>query len=106
MRSGRVKKRARPLEKVWTRIFREAGARVRENVFLRDTTVSGIPLADERRIEIVASGLPLLHGLPVAVDGSCFGFFHEMGTVLVSEALVKAPDVIFCALFENDGPRA
>ena len=32
-------------------------------------------------------------------------FFHEMGTVLVSEALVKALDVIFCALFENEGPR-
>ena len=29
-----------------------------------------------------------------------------MGTVLVSEALVKAPDVIFYALFENEGPRA
>ena len=31
---------------------------------------------------------------------------HEMGTVLFSEALGKAPDVIFCALFENKGPRA
>ena len=32
-------------------------------------------------------------------------FFYEVGTVLLSEALVKAPDVIFCTLFENEGPR-
>ena len=29
-----------------------------------------------------------------------------MGAVLVSEAVVKAPDVIFYALFENERPRA
>ena len=33
-------------------------------------------------------------------------FLHQFGRVWLSEALVKAPDVIFCALFENDGPRA
>ena len=33
-------------------------------------------------------------------------FFHEMGTVLVSETVVEALDVILCALFENEGPGA
>ena len=33
-------------------------------------------------------------------------FLHQFGTVWVSEAFVKGPDVVFCALFENEGPGA
>ena len=66
--SGRLKLRSRPLEKVWTRALRESGARVRENVFLRDTALAVIDPADARRIEIVATGLPVARGVPLAVD--------------------------------------
>ena len=38
-RSGRVKKRATPTEHTVARIFREAGATVRKNVFLKDMNV-------------------------------------------------------------------
>ena len=49
------------------RMCREAGARVATNVFLRDMNV-GLPLAESRRIDVLANGLPLWHGAQVAVD--------------------------------------
>ena len=48
-------------------IFREAGARVATNVFLRDLNL-GLPLTDGRRLEVVAHGLPAFGGVQVAVD--------------------------------------
>ena len=56
MRSGRVRRRARPLEKAWARVFREAGCRVLENVFLRDMGIAGIAATDGRKLEVVATG--------------------------------------------------
>ena len=67
MRSGRVKLRAHPVENVVAQICREAGARVRQNVLLRDLNVS-VSSRDERRIEVIASGLPVLGGAQLAVD--------------------------------------
>ena len=61
------------------RILREAGARVRTNVFLRDAAVSNIDPSDGRRIEIVASGLPLHHGTPIAVDTTLISPLHSNG---------------------------
>ena len=48
--------------------MREAGARVRTNVFLRDLNIVGIRPSDGRRIEIVADGLPLYHGAQLVID--------------------------------------
>ena len=78
--SGRLKLRSRPLEKTWVRVIREAGARVRENVFLRDTALPNIDPTDGRRIEIVATGLPLAHGIPIAVDATLISPLHADGT--------------------------
>ena len=49
------------------RICREAGARVRENVLLRDMNIA-VPAADMRRIEVLASGLLCFRGAQLAVD--------------------------------------
>ena len=65
---GRLRVRAAPMEKAWARVFREAGARVQENVYLRDMRLDGIRASDGRRIEIVATGLPLAHRVPLACD--------------------------------------
>ena len=46
---------------------REAGARVRFNVFLRDMNV-GVPVGDARRIEVLAQDLPCFGGSQLAVD--------------------------------------
>ena len=67
MRTGRVKKRAMPTERVLARVFREAGARVRFNAFLRDMNV-GVPATDTRRIEVLAQDLPCFAG---ARSGRC-----------------------------------
>ena len=66
-RMGRVKKRATPTERVLARIFREAGARVSFNAFLRDRNV-GVPADDPRRIEVLAQDLPCFAGAQLAVD--------------------------------------
>ena len=67
MRTGRVKKRAMPAERVLARVFREAGARVRFNAFFRDMNV-GVPATDTRRIEVLAQDLPCFAGAQLAVD--------------------------------------
>ena len=78
--SGLLKLRSRPFEKVWVRILREAGIRIRENVLLRDTGVEVDP-ADRRNIEIVATGLPMEHGIPVAVDATMVSPLHADGSI-------------------------
>ena len=66
-RSGRIRKLADPIERTLARVFREAGARVRFNVFLRDMNV-GVPVGDARRIEVLAQDLPCFGGSQLAVD--------------------------------------
>ena len=55
--SGKLRTRAVGPERTLARICREAGARVRCNVKLRDMN-STTPATDEREVEVVASGLP------------------------------------------------
>ena len=65
--AGVLGARGAPLERAAARMCLEAGARVATNVLLRDVNV-GLPLADSRRIEVLANGLPLWQGAEVAVD--------------------------------------
>ena len=44
------------------------GARVMENVLLRDMNLNDISARDSRRVEVVANGLPLWRGAQLAVD--------------------------------------
>ena len=78
-RSGRLKLRSLPLERTWARVFREAGARVQCNVFLRDTNLEGVAADDGRRLEIVATGLPLFRGAPLGVDCTMTAPLHADG---------------------------
>ena len=77
--SGRLKRRSRPLERTWARVFREAGARVVEEVLLRNTSLPGITAQDGRRVEILATGLPLDRGVPLAVDATLISPLHADG---------------------------
>eukprot|EP00973_Karenia_brevis_P026257 3621933-Karenia_brevis.AAC.1 len=61
-RSGRLKKRSRPLEKAVARMMREAGYRVVENQLLRETNLAPLPSSDRRQLEVVAYNGPLYHG--------------------------------------------
>ena len=53
---------------------------MQENVFLRDLGIPGIACDDTRRFEVVATGLPLAGGLPLAIDETMVGVLHGDGT--------------------------
>ena len=55
---GKLALRAVPVERMWARVCREAGARVLQNCLLRDLNLEGLTEDDERRIEVIATGLP------------------------------------------------
>lgn len=66
-RCGVLGPRGAPLEHAAARMCREAGARVSTNMFVRDMNID-TPVTDERRIEVVANGLPLWGGAQLAID--------------------------------------
>ena len=74
MRSGRVQIRASTVEKVWARVFREAGAVVKRSKLVRDMHVGDMRASkhklDQRRVDLVAYGLPIFNGLPIACDAT------------------------------------
>ena len=67
---GRLIRRAGPLERVWARVCREAGARVLQHTFLRDLNLEGISDDDGRHIEVIAAGLPGVGGAQIALDAT------------------------------------
>ena len=114
MRSGRVRRRARPLGRTWARVLREAGARVQENVLLRNMSLPGISPADGRVLEIVATGLPLFRGVPLGVDVTLVSPLHADGEPwahadTVSGVAVRrgehSKDVTYPELVESDVVR-
>ena len=67
--SGVLAARALPLERAVARVCREAGAAVARNVRVADMNID-VPVVNDRRIEVVANGLPLWHGAQLAVDAT------------------------------------
>ena len=65
----RARRRAGPLERAVARVCRAACARVARNVRVADMNID-VPVADDRRIEVVANGLSLWHGSQLAVDAT------------------------------------
>ena len=65
--AGVLGRRGHAVEVAAARICREAGARVRTNVFVRDMDL-GAPVHDSRRLENLAEGLPLYGGVQLAID--------------------------------------
>ena len=66
-RAGLLRSRGVPLERAAARVCREAGATVAANVLLRDLNVIA-QRHDDRRLEVIANGLPLWGGVQLAVD--------------------------------------
>ena len=59
----------------------EAGAQVLENQFLRDMGLeTEVRRPDDRRVELVVKGLPLFHGIPLALDATVVSPLHADGT--------------------------
>ena len=66
--SGVLGRRGFPLESAAARVCREAGARVRTNVMVRDLDLLPHDRVDNRRLEVVADGLSLHGGAQLAID--------------------------------------
>ena len=66
-RPGALRSRGCPLERAAARVCRETGARVTTNTLVRDLNVA-VSRFDDRRIEVIANGLPLWNGAQLAVD--------------------------------------
>ena len=66
-RAGVLRSRGCPLERAAARVCREAGARVTCNTRLADMNLQ-VDRVDDRRLEVVANGLPLWGGQQLAVD--------------------------------------
>ena len=69
-RAGVLGRRRFPLESAAARICREAGGRVSVNVRVADLDLLPPGRIDNRKIEVVADGLPLFHGAQLAVDAT------------------------------------
>ena len=66
--SGVLRARGGPLERAAARICREGGARVTTNTRLADLNIQNLARVDDRRIEVIANGLPMWGGSQLAVD--------------------------------------
>ena len=76
--TGRLRRRAKPIEKAWASVFAEAGAVVSDQVLLRDTNVPFDP-RDTRQLDVVAWGLRGF-GRPVCADATIRAPLHRDGT--------------------------
>ena len=66
--AGVLGRRGFQLESAAARVCREAGGRVTTNVRVQDLDLPPRAGADNRRSEVVADGLPLFHGVQLAID--------------------------------------
>ena len=78
--AGVLQARAVPLERMWARVAREAGARVRTHAYLRNLNLVGVSVLDNRKLEVVASGLPVAGGAQVAIDATLVSPLKRNGT--------------------------
>ena len=79
-RAGVLGGRGWALENVVARICREAGGRVTTNVLVRNLDLVGPGVEDNRRLEVVADGLPLFGGAQLAIDTTVVSALHADGT--------------------------
>ena len=77
--SGRLRRRAKPMELAWSAIFAEAGAVVADQVLLRDTNIEGIASGDRRQIDFVAWGVRGF-SRPICGDATIVSPLHSDGT--------------------------
>ena len=62
------------------RVCREAGGRVTTNLMIRDLDLTQPGVADARKLEVVANGLPLFGGAQLAVDATLVSALRSDGT--------------------------
>ena len=78
--AGVLGRRGFALESAAARVCREAGARVSSNVRVQDMDLVRPDALDNRRLEIVADGLPLFLGAQLAVDTTLVSVLRRDGS--------------------------
>ena len=78
MRSGRVQRRAKLLERVWERVTSEAGAATESQPLVSAVVASWDP-DDGSRADFVSRGLPASRGLPHLFDVALYGVLTTNG---------------------------
>ena len=78
--AGVLGRRGYLLETAVAQVCREAGARVRLNTMVRDLDLLPGALLDNRRLEVVADGLPLFNGAQLAIDTTMVSALRGDGT--------------------------
>ena len=93
--AGVLGRRGWVLENMAARVCREAGGRVRVNVFVRDMDLHDFNLLDGCRLEVVVDGLPLWNGAQLAIDTTMVSPVRRDGTARAGTATTngKALDV-------------
>ena len=76
--SGVLAARAAPLERAVACVCREGSAPVAMNVRVADMNID-VPVADDRRNEVVANGFPLWHGAQLALDATLVSLLTRVG---------------------------
>ena len=61
------------------------------NVFVRDLDIAIPGVMDNRRLEVVADGLPLFHGAQLAVDTTMVSPLKRDGSACPRSATVRCP---------------
>ena len=79
--AGVLQTRAVPLERAWARVGREAGGRVRTNCYLKNLNAEEPRVRDDRRLEVVISGLPVYNGAQVVVNATLVSPLTRNSTV-------------------------
>ena len=72
---------------------------MREHVPLRDMALPGIDPSDRRSIEVVATGLPIARGIPIAIDATLISPLHADGKAWANAAAI--PGVSFQRAYRN-----
>ena len=73
-----LQRRAKPLERSWQLVLREAGARVVPQQLMRDMDVA-ITASDGRQLDLVAYGLPVFGGVPICGDATIVAPLDRQG---------------------------
>ena len=113
-RSGLLQRRAVPLERAWTQVLKEAGARVVPQRLLCDLDLALCTADDGRRIDAVAYGLPFYGGVPLCGDATMVSPLHSNGSPwrgaadvagLRLRAARKRKEQVYPELARGDGGR-
>ena len=97
-KTGRLRKRAKPAECAMLRVCREAGALAQPEVQLKDMNL-GIPAGDQRRLDVLAQGLPCYAGAQIAVDVTIRSSLSATGEV---QGRADAENEHICTVAKRD----